>query len=106
MMSLLFMILALVFSVLLAIWSMIRTNCTKSIIFELSFAVVFLLWYVYGCTIGIEINKDQAVKAGAAYWKCDPKTGDKIFTWIPPHDPVDGDLCGRCSEFVEKKQGE
>ncbi len=73
--------------------------------------VIFLttIWCMYAKGWGMEKEKafqKQAIEAEIAEWKCDPKTGEKTFTWIPPRGPMDGDLCGRCSEFVEKNKGD
>ena len=49
--------------------------------------LVFCFGMFAGCNLGAKSERDVAVGSGAAYWKCDPKTGKKEFVYRESEKP-------------------
>ena len=56
----------------------------ESIITFLVEIVIGASFFVVGVSYGKESLKEEAAKAGAGYWKINPKTGVRAFVWGKP----------------------
>ncbi len=58
----------------------------------ITIVVLLLIAFIGGIIVGVaqgEIGvSETAVDAGAAHFKCSPKTGECDFTWGPPEFPA------------------
>jgi hypothetical protein len=50
--------------------------------------VTALILFVFGMGFGVAQTRRQAIEAGVARWRADPKTGDLSFEWIKAGESV------------------
>lgn len=46
--------------------------------------ICFITGGIFGGAVMLEATRQDAIKAGAAHWSVDPKTGEKTFVFQPP----------------------
>ena len=55
-----------------------------------AFAVVYvvsvLVAFIWGGAVATDVSHERAIQVGAAFYDCDPLTGDCEFAWRHPND--------------------